>query len=344
MDGLEEPACIALIALMRRFLSPSGIPSFSRSPSVNSVSTSLSIAFSMNADAYRPKPSSRSQPPMSTGALRSSLIAKELARGDLYWGRAGQNTANRRDDCMRSVPSSPYVISRAAWGLTAILVLPTRFDLLVAAVLLSLIEQELDAILGHTLTGAPPVLLAHVRRRVPILHALLEVFGAAFQYFIWRPYAGNLGWIPGFPSCGLCVGCRAAGKQQRCRPCDKACTHVLGTHIENELTAASLAAAKWRPIHGTTEVLPLVVPAALAQQAKTTVRVANVPQQAFEKAVGQAFKRPRRKPVTAFHGSKLHLSLKCAAQSPATIADAKASCPHKAAALAQVVHCFGNNC
>jgi hypothetical protein len=61
---------------------------------------------------------------------------------------------------------------------------------------------------------------------------------------------------------------------------------VLGTHVENELTAASLAEAKWRPIHGTTEVLPLVVPAALAQQAKTSVRVANVPQQAFEQAAG----------------------------------------------------------
>jgi hypothetical protein len=70
--------------------------------------------------------------------------------------------------------------------------LPTQFDLLLAAVLLSLIEHELGAVLRHTLTGAPPVLFAHVRRRVPILHALLEVFGTAFQYFVWRPYAGNL--------------------------------------------------------------------------------------------------------------------------------------------------------
>ena len=47
--GLEryEPVfienAIARIALMRRFLSPIGIPSFSKSPSVNTGSTSLSI-------------------------------------------------------------------------------------------------------------------------------------------------------------------------------------------------------------------------------------------------------------------------------------------------------------
>jgi hypothetical protein len=63
----------------------------------------------------------------------------------------------------------------------------TCSKLLLAAVLLSLIEHELDAVLRHTLTGAPPVLFAHVRRRVPVLHTLLEVVGAAFQYFIWRP-------------------------------------------------------------------------------------------------------------------------------------------------------------
>ena len=65
MDALEESASMVLIALMRRFLSPSGIPSFSRSPSVNSGSTSLSMAFSMNVGSYRPRPRSRSQPPTS---------------------------------------------------------------------------------------------------------------------------------------------------------------------------------------------------------------------------------------------------------------------------------------
>ena len=59
------PATIALIALIRRFLSPSGIPIFSKSTSVNSASTSLSIAFATNAGSYCPNPRFRSQLPTS---------------------------------------------------------------------------------------------------------------------------------------------------------------------------------------------------------------------------------------------------------------------------------------
>ena len=48
--GLGDEAR-ALIAFMRRFLSPSGIPNFSVSCSVSSGKTSMSIAFSAKAEA-----------------------------------------------------------------------------------------------------------------------------------------------------------------------------------------------------------------------------------------------------------------------------------------------------
>src|SRR5262245_49286799 len=59
-----------------RFLSPSGIPSFSRSPSVKSDNTSLSIAFSMNTGAYCPNPIFRSHAPTSMVAPLISPRAK----------------------------------------------------------------------------------------------------------------------------------------------------------------------------------------------------------------------------------------------------------------------------
>ena len=84
------------------------------------------------------------------------------------------------------------VVSRTAWSLTAIQVSPTRFGLFVGALLLSPIEQKLDAVLRYTLTGAPPILFAHVRRRLPILDASVEVIGAEFRYFIRRQQAVKL--------------------------------------------------------------------------------------------------------------------------------------------------------
>ena len=78
-----ESASIALIALMRRFLSPSGIPSFSRSSSVNSASTSPSIAFSAKRWAYLSRPIDASHSAMPLMALPENAPPRDCRRSPL---------------------------------------------------------------------------------------------------------------------------------------------------------------------------------------------------------------------------------------------------------------------
>jgi hypothetical protein len=59
----------ALMAFNNRLRGPSGMPIFSRSPSVSSGNTSSSISFSRNTDSYRCNPKRCSHALISTGFL-----------------------------------------------------------------------------------------------------------------------------------------------------------------------------------------------------------------------------------------------------------------------------------
>jgi hypothetical protein len=112
--GAEGGPTTPAIAFRNRVRSPSGSPSFSRSPSVRSTSTSMSIALSRKAPSYWPRPRPRSHPPTcmaaphvarwndrslaaSCPAARSSLVLglkrcpgsiEPLPRNGWLWGSA----------------------------------------------------------------------------------------------------------------------------------------------------------------------------------------------------------------------------------------------------------------
>src|SRR5262245_57473276 len=114
---------IALAALMRRFLSPSGIPSFSRSSSVSSGSTSRSIAFSMNAGSYFSSPRFRSQRPRSMGSalthvLREWTVTNQRVTRELHRDHADLSLAQRNDTTDPQCPL--WVSSRHVQCLSAI--------------------------------------------------------------------------------------------------------------------------------------------------------------------------------------------------------------------------------
>lgn len=97
------------------------------------------------------------------------------------------------------------------------------------AVFLRLLQQKLQAVLRHALTGPSPFLLGHVRRRFPVLHALLEVICAALRQILRCSSTGNLRRIPGRSASGCRISGRTAGQRQHHRACKQEETHWLGT-------------------------------------------------------------------------------------------------------------------